>query len=271
MTYKNLSKLRIMTDNLLTTNNKMVPPNNISEYLLEDFKTLNTEGYTTLRQLEETCGGLDYFPKTSKIVLDDSQCSQLLYNLDQYVPKLDKTLEISPEAVNEKSIEFFSNKAMVVQPKGIQGIVYKTVMGIQNSVPMHYTYQAVSVIKTTNITGAQIITKAPLTFVGATYIGSVFFGYCGGIAGNTSVGRILNFTSFILSRPMRGVEITLNGLFLGPVSNIIGLPLVLNGTQELLVGKRLPIEEYAKIGASFERITNSNCLKKIYKIIRNRE
>ena len=50
---------------------------------------------------------------------------------------------------------------------------------LQNFVPMGYTNKAVSVLKTTGITGFQIITKVPLTFVGANYIGALFFGYCG--------------------------------------------------------------------------------------------
>lgn len=56
---------------------------------------------------------------------------------------------------------------------------------------------------------------------------------------------------------MRGVELTLNGLFLGPVSHLTGFPLILNGTQEMLVGKGISIQEYTKIG-------------KIYKIIREK-
>jgi len=66
---------------------------------------------------------------------------------------------------------------------------------------------------------------------------------------------------------MRGVEITLNGLVLRPLSNLIGLPLILNGTQEILNGKGLSLQEYAKIGIAFERITNSKIFKKGQKIL----
>lgn len=40
---------------------------------------------------------------------------------------------------------------------------------------------------------------------------------------------------------MRGVETTLNDLILGPISNVIGLPLILNGTQEMLAGKGISV------------------------------
>ena len=72
---------------------------------------------------------------------------------------------------------------------------------------------------------------------------------------------------------MRGVEITLNGLILRPISNVIGLPFILNGTQEMLNGKGLSIQEYTKIGIAFERITNSTIVKKgkkIFKIVRDK-
>jgi len=44
----------------------------------------------------------------------------------------------------------------------------------QNLVPMKYASEAVSILKTTGITGLQVITQAPLTFVGVTYIGAIF-------------------------------------------------------------------------------------------------
>lgn len=136
---------------------------------------------------------------------------------------------------------------------------------------MYYTCNAVGVMKTTGLGGLQVITKAPLTFVGATYLGAVFFSYCGSVARNNPVGLVCNSTSFVLALPMRGVEITINGLVLRPISHITGLPLILNGTKEILVGKGLSIQEYTKIRIAFERITNSLKFKKakaVFKILR---
>ena len=65
---------------------------------------------------------------------------------------------------------------------------------------------------------------------------------------------------------MRGVEITLNGLILRPLSNLVGLPLILNGTQEMLDGKGISLQEYTKIGIAFERLSNSTAVKKTRKI-----
>jgi hypothetical protein len=241
---------------------------NIAGFSIDNFKTFNPEGYTILCRLGETCEGLHYFPSTSKIILDNNGQSHLLSNRLQidFIPSVATDLGISQEAAIKTSIDFFSDKKVVVQPTGLQGKLYNMIRYAQNSVPMVYTSEAVSILKTNGMTGIQVVVKAPLTFVGATYIGAVFFGYCGSIAGNNTVGRICNVTSFGLSRPMRGVEITLNGLILRPISNLLGLPLILNGTQEMLAGKGISLQEYTKIGIAFERLSNSTAVKKTRKI-----
>ena len=247
---------------------------NISGFSLDNYRTFNPEGYTILCQLGELSDGLKYFPNTSKIVLDSNQRSLLFANFQQFIPNLAQDMQVSQATALSKSVDFFADNKLVVQPVGIQGKVYRTLQSVQNYLPMASTSQAVTLLKTSGITGLNIITQAPLTFVGATYIGAMFFSYCGSVAGNNPVGVLLNSTSFLLSRPMRGVEVVLNGLFLTPISNTIGLPMVLNGTQEMLTGKGLSLQEYTKIGLAFERITNSKSvqkIKKIYKVIRNKD
>ena len=241
---------------------------NISGYSLDNYKTFNPDGYTVLCNLGEVSDGFKYFPKSSKIVLDTGQYSKLVNNFDQVIPNIASDFGITEQAALEKSVDFFADKKVYVQPKGIQGKIYNIINSVQNYVPMAYTTKALSILKTTGATGLNIITKAPLTFVGATYVGSVFFGYFGCIAGDNVAGLILNSTSYILSRPMRGVEVTLNGVLLRPISNVIGVPLILNGTQEVLNGKGLSSEDYAKIGFAFERIVNSTVVKKGKKILK---
>ena len=266
-------KNSVNTNNPLVSLNKVKVPVeksickiDISGYSLDNYRTFNPEGYTMLCHLGETVDGLSYFPKSSKIVLDTGWSSNLINNFDQLIPTIAEDLGITQQAAVEKYVDFFSDKIVVVQPTGLQGKFYKLLNSVQNFVPMAYTSEAVSILKTTGMTGLKVIAQAPLTFVGATYIGALFFGYCGSVAGNNSVGVVFNSTSFLLSRPMRGVEITLNGLILRPISNVIGLPLILNGTQEMLNGKGLSIQEYTKIGIAFERISNSTIVKKVRKV-----
>ena len=243
---------------------------NISGYSLDHYKTLNPEGYTILCHVAEASDGLTFFPKTSTIVLDNNQQSQLRYNFEKLFEKLTPSIAeefgISKQAAVEKSVQFFLNNEITVRPTGIQGTVYKMMNSAQNFVPMSYTSEAVSVLKSTGLTGCKILAEAPLTFIGATYIGAMFFSYCGSIAGNNLVRLVFNSTSFVLSRPMWGVELILNGLIFRLVSHFIGLPMILNGTQEMLADKGLSLKESAKIGIAFERITNSTLAKKLKKI-----
>ena len=274
-----MKKLPNQKSQLLTTKNFEVPLResickiNISGYLTDNYKTFNPEGYTILCRIGQASDGLSYFPKTSKIVFDTDQQNRLLHNFEQLLPNIAQDFGITEQAAFEKSANFFSNIQVTVQPVGIQGKIYKIMKSAQDFIPMTYTSEAVSVLKSTGMTGLHVISRAPLTFVGATYIGALFFGYCGSIAGNNSVGLVFNTTSFVLSRPMRGVEIVLNGLILRPISNLSGLPFILNGTQEMLNGKGLSVQEYTKIGIAFERIANSTLVKKskkIYKIIHDK-
>ena len=86
---------------LVTTNKVKVPLGepickvNISGYSLNNYKTVNPEGYTILCRLGEACDGFSYFPKTSRIVLDTGQQSRLIYNFEQFVPNIAEDFGIS--------------------------------------------------------------------------------------------------------------------------------------------------------------------------------
>jgi hypothetical protein len=247
---------------------------NLSEFVVKDYKVFCPDNYRVVCQLGELAGGGNFYPNTGTFLIDSNQQCKLVNNFEQLIPRIAKDLGISEEAALEKTVDFFSNSQLHVYPVGVQGKVYRFMNTLQNYIPVSYTVQAVSIAKTTGLTGFKIITQAPLTFVGSCYLGSIFFGYVGSVAGDNMVGVVFNATSYVLSRPMRGVEITLNGLILRPVSNLIGLPLILNGTQEILAGKGISLQEYAKIGLSFERICNSTVVKKatkIYRILRNKD
>ena len=246
----------------------------ISGYTLDEFRTFNHEGFTVLCNLEQTCGSIKYIPQTSTIVLNTHQQNLIVNNFEPLVVGVAKDLKIPKETAIAQVGDFFASNQTVVQPIGFQGKVYKTMRSLQNIAPITYAVEATKYAKLYGITGGQIITQAPLTFVGVTYLGSIFFSYFGSVAGDNTLGSVLNLTSYVFSRPMRCVEITLNGLILRPVSNVIGLPLILNGTQEVLTGKGLTWSESAKIGLALERLANSRVGKKaikLWKVFREKE
>lgn len=242
----------------------------IAGFLIDDYKIFNPEGHTILCNVGKACDSLSFFPETSTIIIDGNQQSQLLKSFEEIIPGIAQDLEISKQLAAEKSLDFFSNVDIRVQPVGIQGKVYHLLSELQNVVPVTYVYKGLVTLRTTGMTGLQIISKAPLTFVGVTYLGSMVFGYAGSIAGNNTLGSVLNVTSYICVLPMQAVEVTLNELLLRPISNAIGLPLILNNTRVITDGQGLSFEEYKTIAIAFEKICNSSVVKKatkIYKII----
>lgn len=243
---------------------------NIIGYSVDEFKTFNPEGYTIMCNLGEVCDNIQYFPNTSKIVLTSDNYSQLYFSFQRdFLPNLAGDLGVSKEVAFEKAVDFLTTTEIRVQPIGIQGKVYNAMRTGQDYLSMATSTKAVVALKTAGYTGLDIITKGqgPLVFVGITYLGSVVAGYAGSVAGDNAVGLLFNGTSWVLSRPMRGTEVILNGLILGPISRATGFPVILNGTQELLNGKGIEVKDYNKIGAAFDRIVNSKIINKVKDII----
>lgn len=249
---------------------------NIAGYTLENFKNFNSDSYTIICETGKYFEGLTYYPHTKIIVLEGQSKNHLVFSdfPKKFIPELAEELKVAPMTAYEKSIEFFEDKQVVVQPNGIQGVVYNFMQNVQNYVPVAYTYKALAVIKTTGATGLRIITGAPLTFVGVTYLAGMTCAYFGSVAGNNTVGAVFNTSAYVLTRPMRGVEITVNGLVLLPLSNLTGMPMIMNGTGLITEGAvGIQVKDYAQMAFSFERITNStskklNVLKKVWKAVK---
>lgn len=238
----------------------------IAGYSLETFQNLQPTNYTILCRFSDCMGSLNYFPGSRNIVINCENTSRVLGKLPHFVPNVAKDLGINEAEASNAIQSFFYDKNLVVQPVGIQAKVYHVMRNLQTYAPLASMSQAVTTAKTIGLTGTKVITQAPLTFVGATYIGSIFFAYAGTVAGNNTVGLVCNTTSYVLSRPMRGVEMVLNGLILTPISNTVGLPLMLNGTSELTSGFGIKLTEYGKVAFAFERILNSTWVQKIKKV-----
>lgn len=259
-----LEKVPVAVGNV--ANGKLGGRINISGYALHNYKMLDPNGYTIMCETGKFCETLRFLPNTKLIVLEGNSQTHLLYNpFPNVINNIAQELDVTPEAARALSQDFFTDKTIIVQPVGLQGRAYNTMRQIQNYAPVASMYNAVTAAKATGITGLQIVSRGPLTFVG----GGLVCAYFGAVAGNNTLGTVFNVSSYILTRPMWGVEVTLNGLILEPLSNVTGLPLVLNGTNEIIYGKGMNILDYGKIGLAFERISNVtlknvNRAKKVY-------
>ena len=75
-------------------------------------------------------------------------------------------------------------------------------------------YAPVSLAKITCISDVQIIKLAPLTFIGAICLGGLVCNYSVAVSGNNTLGTIFNASSYLLTRSMWEVEVTLSGLII---------------------------------------------------------
>lgn len=238
----------------------------VSGYTIDQFKTFDPNGYTILCRLGESCDAINYFPGSAKIVINVGEQSHITSILEDFGPGLSKDLLISENAAIQKATDFFSDKSIIVQPVGVQGKVYNAMRKTQDISSIHQLSRALNSINLHGMRGVAIVQKAPMTFIGVTYVTAMAFAYFSAVAGDNAVGLTFYYTSYVLSRPMWGVELVANSLVLKPVSNLIGLPMVVNGTQTMLNGEGLPVREYAKIGAAYKRLVESNWFKKARKI-----
>ena len=236
----------------------------ISGFPVESYRRFDPDGYRVMCTFGEAVGcGIEYYPQTATVHMNLENQAHILDSLGDFIPRLAEDIGSDEETARILAGIFFADKDIIIQPVGLQGSIYRAIQSFQNSAPMMYTAQSVSTFNLTGLCGLKIIKYHPLTFVGATYVGAVFFGYLGCIAGNGLVGTACKSASFVLSRPMRGIEVVANKLMLVPLSNLVGVPLILNGTQELLKGKGIPLKRYAKISVAFDRVTNMAVVKKV--------
>lgn len=104
----------------------------ISGYKLKNYKTLNPEGYTIMCETGKYCDVLNFFPNTNTIVLEGNTQSHLLFSdfPNRFIPELAKELDVSPQSAFEKSVDFFGDKRLVVQPTGLQAKVYNVMRSV---------------------------------------------------------------------------------------------------------------------------------------------
>ncbi len=148
---------------------------------------------------------------------------------------------------------FFQNKTLTILPSGVQGVVYNVGLQAQTILPATYTFKAVTFARTLGMSGIGLLSTNPLLVVSICSTGALFFSGMGLVAGDTLAGQTFNSISWILNRPMAGVEMVVNRLVLSPLTSVTGLPLLLNATKELSNGKGISTTDALRIGRNMVR------------------
>lgn len=124
-------------------------------YSLNNFHIYNPEGFTILCRIGEASDGLNYFPDTSKLIVNSTPYINFWANCQEVVPKakVAKDLKTTNQVAFDKSVAFLSETKITVQSVRIQRKFYQIMQTTQNVVPMTSTTKLVSIVKTKSITG----------------------------------------------------------------------------------------------------------------------
>ena len=206
--------------------------------------------YRFCDQISKVCGVFHSIPETQTIVLDYDGFCRLVSQSDVIMQTLSYDLEITKQSAIEQAQLFFSDKNVIVQAEGIQGVVYKVGSYVQSAGSAGLVANTIALAQLAGVTGLQILKAQPLLVVAIPTTGAMFFYGCGVIVGNNTVGKALITTGDILALPMKGVEIMWNSYGNMAVQKVFGMPVILNMTQTFKTGPGYTlkeISEYASI------------------------
>jgi len=206
--------------------------------------------YRFCDQISKVCGVFRSIPETQTIVLDYDGFCRLVSQSDVIMQTLSCDLEITKQSAIEQAQLFFSDKNVIVQAEGIQGVVYKVGTYLQSAGSAGLVANTIALAQLAGVTGLQILKAQPLLVVAIPTTGAMFFYGCGAIVGNNTVGKALITTGDILALPMKGVEIMWNSYGNMAVQKFFGMPVILNMTQTFKTGPGYTlkeISEYASI------------------------
>lgn len=223
----------------------------------------DTQNYNILCELQKGCRKVVFYPKANIISLEGIDSCSLVETMDNMVISHSKITGISSEEAEKEILNFFTNKRIVVNPTGFQGKIYNIGRNVQNFVPFIYTVNAISSAKSIGLSGIKVISGAPMTAIGASYVTAVGFQYGSIVCGDNIAGKALGSLSWLFSRPYWAVELVTNGVFLRPLSYSTGIPLVLNATEELVNGYGLNLTDAIKISERASKIVDSGFFKRL--------
>ena len=202
--------------------------------------------YRFCDQISKFCGVFRSIPETQTLVLDYDGFCRLVSQSDVIIQTLSCDLEITKQSAIEQAQLFFSDKNVIVQAEGIQGVVYKVGSYMQSAGSAGLVANTIALAQLAGVTGLQILKAQPLLVVAIPTTGAMFFYGCGAIVGNNTVGKALITTGDILALPMKGVEIMWNSYGNMVVQKVFGMPVILNMTQTFKTGPGYTLKEISK-------------------------
>jgi hypothetical protein len=216
--------------------------------LVEPFKLeLGDEfTYQFCDQISQLCGTFRVMPEAKTLVLDFDGFCKLVSKSDLIVSNLSSDLKITKESAMKQAQNFFSDKNVVVQAKGVQGTIYKVGSYLQSAGSAGLVAHTLGLAKLAGVSGFQILQAQPALALAIPTTGAIFFYGCGAISGNNTIGKAFITAGDVLALPMKGVEIMWNSYGNSITQNVFGMPVILNMTQTFKTGPGYTVKEVVK-------------------------
>lgn len=216
-------------------------------------------------QISQICGTFRTIPEKQTLVLDYNGFCSLVSNSDVIISNIASELGITKDSAIEQAKQFFAKKNVVVQPTGVQGIIYKAGAYLQSAGSASLVVNTIATGQLAGVTGLQVLQAQPLLAVAVPTTGAMFFYGCDCMVGNNALGKALTTTGDILAVPMKVIEILWNSYGNHYAQKYLGIPTLLNMTQSFKTGPGYTPQEIAKY-IKFEQKSILGAIKK--KIIR---
>lgn len=220
---------------------------NISEYLDKINFSGNAQSSIFCDLVREQCIGSVYIDASNTMILTNKSFEGVLETINSNLSHLDSVDPVAYNQLVKDTLNFFSERNVVVLQEGVQGKIFKAGQIVQSYGSVALTVESIMMSRVLGVTGSKVLAGQPLLYVALPTVGGIFFHGMSMIVGQNAVGRSCQSIGNILLLPMKGAELILNNIVFLPLGKITGIPILLNMTQTINMGPGLSVEDAKKM------------------------
>lgn len=203
-----------------------------------------------------------YVPEKGQIFLTNDSFVKLSQNYSDIIKKYSDSKYLTYNTSLEHFNQVIQNTDFVLIPKGFYGALYNFAFVSQPVLSTTHLLDCIKYSKTFQVSGLRILQTHPLFLLALPTVTALSFYGFGKVAGDNTVGKVLNLGGYIMMTPMRYFELLFN-VYVTPVFvKVTGFPLILNFTKTMEVGQGIQYDDVKKYLTD-----NKSIIYKVWKAI----
>jgi hypothetical protein len=223
-----------------------LPVTDVANMYWDPASRFTPRNITICNELTKRCEDLSYLPETRTFVLSDKSFCKLAEKSNEFLEDVSIALDVNKNQAINAVADFFPDRSMLVQQKGIEGAIYRFGSWTQAGGSGVLVYRTISMAKLAGAHGVTLIQAQPFLIVALPNVDGMFFHSCGALIGNNTIGRTCNTIGNVLNLPMTFSESIYN-VYVAPIfAKLTGISTVLNYTKQMQRGPGLDGEEAVK-------------------------